>query len=236
MIFSFLSPFNHRKAQKYELRSSREFLEEHFRKMYKVYERHQHQTASEFGKYLEKDEFFRDSKKAAQTVAKHVNGKTCLEIGPGPYGELLNWTLAKRRIIIDPLLDDYIRLSKEMYGKTWYTGKLELFSQVAEDMIPEYDHAVDGMIICRNALDHCADPLKVLTNLGRYATSGCYLLLWTDLWHIHGTDDGHRHIMKDPKKFKQLVEDMGFVIEYEFDDLRKNGATIDYGCRARKSI
>ena len=122
----------------------------------------------------------------------------------------------------------------ELYKRTWYNDDLELYAHPAEDLISELVGAIDGAIMCRNTLDHCADPMRVLENIAAYAKPGCYLLLWTDLWHLHGHDEGHRNITTDKEGFKKSIRDLGFEILYSFDGVRQDGSTIEYGCRARK--
>ena len=75
--------------------------------------------------------------------------------------------------------------------------------------------------------------MQVLENIARYAAPGCYLLLWTDLYHPGGHDEGHRDITRDPAKFTRKLCELGFTIEYATP--KKDGRnTIHYGCRARK--
>jgi hypothetical protein len=104
-----------------------------------------------------------------------------------------------------------------------------------EETVPELVGAVDGCIVCRNALDHTDDPLMVLNNIADYAAPGCYFLFWTDLWHLAGLDEGHRNITKSIAVMDRLMDGLGF-------ELLKRGATvrseaegyIEYGRLARK--
>lgn len=227
--------FSHDQSLRYELSSAEHFIEMNFESLFAEIE-----TAKNKGERwpgrdeLEVDGFYGGSHQAWMELAKHVEEKTCLEIGPGPCGALVCWWWVKDRIFIDPLIDEYKRLSLGRFKKTWYTDDLNLLAQAAEDLIPDLVGAVDGAIICRNALDHCADPMSVLKNISAYAKPGCYLLLWTDLWHLTGHDAGHRDITKDREGFQESIKHLGFDILYSFDSVRQDGSTIEYGCRARK--
>lgn len=229
--------FDHRRAQEYELRHSERFYRGNFENLYAEIEAAKANEERWPGRgELEVNGFYGGSQQTWRELAAHVEGKTCLEIGPGPCGALVAWWWVKRRIFIDPLIEEYKRISLEHFKRTWYTDDLELYAQPAEDSIPELVGAIDGAIICRNTLDHCADPMRVLENIGAYAKPGCYLLLWTDLWHLHGSGEGHRNITKDKEGFEKSIRELGFEILYSFDGVRQDGSTIEYGCRARKVI
>lgn len=227
--------FSHSRAQEYELRDAEHFIESNFDTLYAEIE-----TAKAKGERwpgreeLEVNGFYGGSHQTWMELAAYVEGKTCLEIGPGPCGALVAWWWVKRRIFIDPLIEEYKRISLERFKRTWYTDDLKLYNQSAEDLIPYLVGAVDGAIVCRNALDHCADPMSVLKNIAAYAKPGCYLLLWTDLWHLYGHDAGHRDITKDRDGFQKSIRALGFEILYSLDGVRHDGSTIEYGCRARR--
>jgi SAM-dependent methyltransferase len=230
-------PFNHKRAQEYEIKSSENSIKNNFEWWYAWAEtvkskRERSPGIDEMGV----DGFYGGSEEVWAEVAAHVEGRTCLEIGPGPCGNLAGWWWAKRRIFIDPLIDEYKRISLKYFNKTLYTDEMELYARCAEDFIPELEGTVDGVIICRNALDHCKDPTLVLKNIAAYAKPGCYLLLWTDLWHLRGHDVGHSNITKDKEGFEKNIMDLGFEILYTFDGVRQDGSTIEYGCRARKVV
>ena len=125
-------------------------------------------------------------------------------------------------------------MSLRLFGKTWYTDDIELHPLPGEHLIDELNCQIDGAIICRNVLDHCDKPMKVLENIAAYAKPGCYLLLWTDLWHLRGHDEGHSNITLDRNAFEQHISSLGFEILYSFEDGQRH--TINYGCHARKRV
>ena len=229
--------FDHKKAQQYEIGSARNTLIKNFKKWYSKIEsvKANKEMWPGFGE-LKVNGFYGDSQETWMEFAKYIEGKTCLEIGPGPCGSLASRWWVKRRILIDPLIEEYNRITLELFQKSIYTEDMELYAQPAEKLIPSLVGIVDGAIICRNALDHLSDPMLVLKNIAAYAKSGCYLLLWTDLWHLGSRDAGHRNITEDKEGFKKNIMDLGFEILYSFDGVRQDGSTIEYGCRARKIV
>ncbi len=98
--------------------------------------------------------------------------------------------------------------------------------------MPELENQIDGVIVCRNTLDHGEYPYKVLDNIGKYAKRGCYLLLWTDLYHTGGHDAGHRNITNDRDAFRDYIVKLGFRIIRGFAKTGRD--TINYGCTAIK--
>jgi len=101
-------------------------------------------------------------------------------------------------------------------------------------VIPELVGAVSGCIVCQNALDHCEDALAILDVLASYAAPGCYFLLWTDIWHLHGVDAGHRNITRSAHAMDCVLRGFGFDIMGETATVRPPGECIEYGRLARK--
>lgn len=232
-----LERFDHRRAQKYELRFSENWIKENFESLYARLKEAKAQGERWPGPLeLVVKEFFAGCLRDWGEFAALVEGKTCLEIGGGPCGALAIWWWIKRRIIVDPLVQQYKQISLQLFERSWYTDDLELYAQPAERFIPELSSAIDGAVICRNMLGHSERPMLVLENIAAYAKPGCYLLLWTDLWHLKGHNEGHRNITKDRKGFERKIKDLGFEILYSFNGARQDGSTIDYGCRARKRV
>ena len=163
---------------------------------------------------------------------KHIENKTCIEIGSGPAGALIKWCWTKKRIIIDPLVSEYKRLSIKKFGKSLFTEDMILYSQNAEMYIPHLRNKIDGVIVCRNVLDHCENPIKMFENMAKYAKNGCYLLLWSDIYHKKGHNEGHTNITKSKAKFENLIKKSDFKIQYKFSLGKRN--TINYGCVAIK--
>ncbi len=217
--------FNHQRAQEYELESARKWYREKFENVYRDL-----QNPNDERVYL--GEWF-DNDNDLLAFHMWIDDKPCMEIGSGPSGNIIYWKYAGKRYIIDPLIDHYKQISLELYGKTWFTN-MALIAHDAETFEEPLEGYITGAIVCRNTLDHCKNPLLVLENISRYARPGCYLLLWTDLYHIGGHDEGHRDITRNPGKFARAIEKMGFDIEYICPPHPGGRPTINYGCRARK--
>jgi hypothetical protein len=217
--------FNHQTAKKYELRYAKEWTEENFERLYPEI------TNQAIQKDFSPSDFFHDKKKWA-AFSHHITGKTVLEIGSGPAGAIIRWYWCKKRVIIDPLIDDYKKISLQMFHKTWSTDDIILYARNAEDFINDLDNTIDGAIVCRNALDHCEQPYTILNNISKYATKGCQLLLWTDLYHPEGHDEGHTNITDSKKEFIRNIKTLGFTIHQEFSDTTR--PTLNYGCIGSK--
>lgn len=178
-------------------------------------------------------DFFRDIR-SYKRFCKEIDGKRSLEVGSGPIGTLVLMPWIAERIIIEPLAEKYRKFQIELFGKTFFTSDIEVYSQNAETFIPSLKGSITGFIVSRNALDHCEDPWLILDNISRYAASECKLLLWTDLWHLGDIGDKHRNITKNKDIFESKLIDLGFRIESRFSDVRNDDSTIEYGCIATK--
>jgi hypothetical protein len=78
------------------------------------------------------------------------------------------------------------------------------------------------------------DPLAALEAIGAYAVPGCYLLLWSDIWHLDGGDVGHRNITKSASVLDRMLDGLGFDIFQNGAELRNSDQCIEYGRLARK--
>jgi hypothetical protein len=231
--------FNHKfvwsKAQDYELRASERWLKENFEGLYPRI-----QSAKAAGEYwpgpgsLVVSEFFAGRYEQWLEFAMDIKDKVVLELGAGPCGALAICWWIKRRIVIDPLILDYKQMSLRLFGKTWYTDDIELHALQGEHFIDELSCQIDGAIICRNTLDHCESPFRVLDNIAAYAKPGCQLLLWSDLYHPFRHGEGHSNITSDRNAFEQHISSLGFEILHSFQDVQR--PTVNYGCRARKRV
>lgn len=181
------------------------------------------------------DEFFMGNEQIWNGFRDHVRDRKCLEIGSGPYGYLTPCYWIRNRIVIDPLVDEYRRIQIAVNGKTLFGPQIVTHACPAELPIDDLINKVDGAIICRNALDHCDDPLAVLHAIGKYSAEGCYLLFWTDIWHLHGTNEGHRNITKSEGAIDALLRGLGFDILQRGKRIRDPLDFIEYGVVARKS-
>lgn len=227
-------PLQWEKAQQFELRHSRRWLKDNFAPLWSQIE-----DARRSGRYwsgpmdLMRSDFFQGSETDWLEFASFIENRSCLEIGAGPCGALAIWWWVKRRVIIDPLILMYLAISLEMFNRSWYTDEIELIGTPAEQVEPRLLGTIDGAIICRNTLDHCADPGQVLRNIAQYASRGSLLLLWTDLWHTGGRDQGHRNITRDRSSFLTQISELGYHILRDFSD--PDRSTVNFGCIAEKT-
>lgn len=181
------------------------------------------------------DAFFGGDQATFDDFVRYVRDRHCIEIGSGPYGYLSPCYWIKKRTVIDPLIDRYREHQLRAFGRTLWTPDIKTYALPAEQIVPELRGAIDGAIICQNALDHGEDPLAVLNAISEYAASGCYLLFWTDIWHNNGTDIGHRNITKSAEVMPKILNGLGFDILRLGGVLRSPAAqTVEFGCLARK--
>jgi len=177
-------------------------------------------------------EFFDDSQENWFKFINYVSGKVCLEIGPCIVSELVCYDVASERHVIEPL---YLKIREWQIanlGRSTYED-LICYGQGAENTIDGLIGLVNGAIFCRNMLDHTPHWEVVLTNISNYATKGCRLLLWTDLYHKRGVDIGHYNITTNLSTFKELIKDLGFRVIREYQDVNRI-ETLNYGCFAIK--
>jgi len=227
------SRFDHDKAQKYELLHSEKWVDQNYNLLYnELAKAKMSETLWPGPGNLYVKEFFDDSIYSWHMFAESVRGKTCLEIGSGPLPALCVWYWTGNKIIIDPLINDYKRLTTKKSRRSWFSDDMTLYPSCAEHYVSSFYGVADGVIVCRNALDHCENPSLILDNISKYAAFGCHLLLWTDLWHIAGHDEGHTNITKDKVQFEKDITTRGFNIIGRYEDTARK--TINYGCRAVK--
>lgn len=227
-----LPEWNFRSAQWYELISAKGTINRSFADLLN----HIDATKAAGGLWHGPDDaFFGGERALFDSFAEHVRDRRCLEIGSGPFGYLSPCYWIKKRIVIDPLIDRYREHQLATAGRTLWTPEIDTYALPAEQIVPELRGAIDGAVICQNALDHGEDPLAVLNAISEYAASGCYFLFWTDIWHIDGTDIGHRNITKSTGIMPKLMDGLGFDILRLGRTVRSPDAkAIEFGCLARK--
>lgn len=223
--------WNHRSAQWYEAISASGSVQRTFSQLYEEVESDRAsgglwQSAS--------DGWFQGDDALFEAFVAHVRERQCLEIGSGPYGYLAPCAWIRNRVVIDPLIDRYRSFQLKTLGKTFWTPDIRTYATPAETVIAALRGAVDGAIVCQNALDHAEDPLAILDAISEYAAPGCYFLFWTDIWHLRGTDIGHRNITRSAAVMAKLVDGLGFEIIKPGTTVRPADETIEFGCLARK--
>ncbi len=230
---AFVGPFKHHRAQKYELKSATQTMKIHFHELFEKFE-HAKKTNSPY--FDSNNQFFQNDDKLWNQFLDYTRGKKALEIGSGPFGFLAFTTWASERHVVDPLLDSYKNVQKELFGKTIFSNEIKGYSTPAEELIKDLVGKIDGFIVCRNCIDHTEDPWSILYNITQYAAPGSYLLFWADIWHIGGSiDEGHHSVTKNHKVIEAFLEGQGYQILKTHDGISTHGNTIDYGCVAIKS-
>lgn len=225
--------FDHAEAQRYELEHNRATIKETFPELFARW-----QAEKRKGSLWQSanDLWFCGNEPLWSECRDHIRERKCLEVGSGPYGYLAPCYWIKNRTIVDPLIDEYRADQLRLTGSTFFTDDIKTYNLPAEEAIPALFGKVDGCIICQNALDHCEDPLAIVSTLSEYAAPGCYFLLWTDIWHLAGLDAGHRNIIRSIKAMDSLLNGLGFEILQNGADIRKADEYVEYGRIARKRI
>lgn len=221
--------FDHTEAQRYELSSNTSTIEQHFPKVFARFQKTQSEPWHD-----PNSPWFGNDKRLWDDFVSHVRRRMSLEIGSGPWGYLLMCPWIEKRTIIDPLVEEYKAAQMRVVGGTLFTDDVMTYTTPAEQPIASLVGTVEGVIVCQNAIDHCEDPLAVLSNIGAYAASGCYLLLWTDIWHLDGVDAGHRNITRSSTAIDYLLRGAGFDVVRRSDRIRQDGKYVEYGVLARK--
>lgn len=230
-------PFNHAKAQQGELESAKGFMKSDD-PLLALLEQKEDLRERRLDDYLVSEvpyirDFFRDLS-SYREFCEGMEDKLCLEVGGGPIGALPLMPWIRKRVVMDPLLDEYRRFQTETLGATFFGDDVTGYSQNAEVMVSDLKSSVTGFISFRNALDHCEDPHQVLSNISEYAAPGCKLLLWTDLWHLEDLDHKHRNLTKDKEEFERQLIKLGFRVDRRLHDMRDGKETLEYGCIATK--
>lgn len=169
-----------------------------------------------------RDEFLRD-----------VNGKVGMDIGCGSIPMLRHSHGLGERIAIDPLALHYKHIQSKLWGGSFFDDLLVVNMKI-EDFLPSYVGHADGLIVFRNALDHLEDPLLALRNISLYAHRGCYLFFWSDIWHLLGTDSGHRNITRSKDAIDALLRGLGFECIATIPSQHDNDNYIEFGGVFRK--
>jgi SAM-dependent methyltransferase len=222
--------WDHVTGQRYEIENARQTIIADYPKVRDAWDR----RAPGALPFSVDDQWFCGNARLFAEFADGIDTKVALEIGAGPFGALAPCNAFRRRIIIDPLGEQYRDIQFSAFGSTFFTPDIELHSIPAEREIAALVGAVDGLIVCRNCIDHCEDSLTILLNISRYARPGCWFLFWSDLWNLRGHDEGHRNITQSPDVIEALVAGLGFEILQLGRPIRNPKELVEWGCVARK--
>ncbi|QWD91094.1 hypothetical protein [Polynucleobacter sp. MWH-Braz-FAM2G] len=223
---------NWRVSQDYELRATLEFMDSDFFRA-RAQEIHSGQRNASVGFFddILLKEFFDGKETYFKEFIAHITNRACLDIGPCVATPLKSWDVTNEKFVIEPLFDTINNWQIENYGFSLYEG-IKCYPIPAENRIEELVGKIDGVIYCRNCIDHTPHWPFILSNISHYAKSGCKLMLWNDLFHGEGVDDGHYNITEAPENFSQLIEALGFHVVREFRDF--NRLSVNWGCFAEK--
>lgn len=227
--------FHYAAAQKYEAYNDTLWMKEHFADLYESWERAKEKSSLFWTAHDPENGWFQGNETLWREFVAHIRPRKCLEIGCGPFGYLSPCYWIRDRVLIDPLIDFYRKEQLRIFGKTVFTSDIPTFAAFAEFPIKDLEGKVDGCIVCRNTLDHTEDPLAIIDNISEYAVPGCYLLIWSDLWHLKGLDEGHRNITRSIRAMDKLLQGMRFKILQEGKKIRDPQEYIEYGRVAVKT-
>jgi hypothetical protein len=219
-------------AQNYELIAAFEYMQTNFFK--EVHKKSTQPSDKISNGYFDETmtkEFFQSDKKQWDAFVEHMKGKNCLDVGPCIASPWRRFDIASTRYAVEPLFTEVDAWQRKNLHSSLFEN-INTFSSPAEELVEELVGKIDGAILCRNMLDHTPQWPFVMANMAKYAKSGCKLLLWTDLDHGEGGDEGHFTITTHVAHFKLLVETLGFRIISENKDA--NRLSLNWGCLAEK--
>jgi len=173
----------------------------------------------------------------------HVSGKICMDVGCGMDGMVPFWKHARRRILVDPLVEEYVKAIDEYMetnakpGLNWLKGNELRPCSATDPSMDDMVGKVDGAIIFRNALDH--DPgnhAALLSRVLSFSAEGCLLLFWSEFTHA-SSDPGHHDCDLSPEMAKQAIMDAGFEVLSRTIPVHGPGYVqgLDFGCVAHKN-
>jgi len=220
-----MKAFNFEEAQKFELDWHKDYIPEVYEEEYNQWqERLSKKKFTFYGNWFSHgyDEFI-----------EHIKDKKALEVGCGSLPRLKEFPHIETRIVIDPLAEEFKKIEEDLFGSSFFVG-LTIYNQIAEDVISELMGAIDGVILCCNAIDHAEDPLMILEVMSDYAAKGCYLIFWSDIWHTDGGNVGHRSITRSKNIIRKLFEGLGWEWICDGPKIRELDIDVEYGAVFKK--
>lgn len=220
-------------AQAYEWRATVEFMStESFRTLAQQIYTGDFESSTGPRDELMLGEFFGGNLDLYNSFLEDIRDKKVLDIGPCLASPLSNWDETREKFIVEPLLPKVVPWQRDRFGFSLFDG-MTLFLTPAEITEPKLVGLIDAAIYCRNCIDHSPYWPFILANISKYAQRGCYLLLWSDIYHGESVDDGHFNIVQDSLLMRNLIEALGFSVDYEFSKPERGGKK--WGCVATKN-
>jgi SAM-dependent methyltransferase len=134
--------------------------------------------------------------------------KTAVTVGCGCTGDLATWPAAVK-IAIDPLLYVYQKLGMLIRDAPGTSPTVYL--SIGIEDLPLLDECAD-VVVCRNALDHVADPGRMLGQIRRILKADGVLFLSVDI--------GGHPMPDEPTVFS--TESLAALVEASFEILVRN--------------
>lgn len=122
----------------------------------------------------------------------YYHNKIILDIGCGPRGSLEWASMASRRIGLDPLAEEYLRLGADQH-------QMEYIDSPSEN-IPMKDAECDA-VFSFNSLDHVKDVEQTLGEIKRVTRPGGLFLLLVEVNHPPSVCEPHQLIPKELIEF-----------------------------------
>jgi hypothetical protein len=171
-----------------------------------------------------------------------VIGKTCMDVGCGMDGMIPFWKDAHRRILVDPLVDEYSKaideymISKNKNGINWLKEcefkPYSALDQKMDDMVGK----VDGILVFRNALDHYnGSQLSFLKRVLSFLAPRGLLFFWSELTHS-SVDPGHHNCDLTKESIQVVLKELDFEVLKPVTAVHGPGYILgtDFGCIAVK--
>ena len=223
-VLDYAPAFDFNQAQIHELSYHVRYIKNHFPDEWEALERRKLTGDIDF----DVNDYFEGNQEQFEIFLNHIEGKKSLEIGCGCIPDTKEFYKVKDRIVLDPLADNYKKVEEMYFNRSFFEG-YTIYNQKAEERIDELVGKVDGMIYFQNALDHTDDPLSILDNVSEYAMPGCYLIFFSDIWHIIPPNAGHRSITRSVPIMDKLFRGMGFRKVFTRKPIRDASKWIEYG-------
>ena len=214
-------------SQQYEWKATQEFMQTlDFANHISDFQTGKFNALSGYRDPLMIKEFFANSTEQYNEFLTKIEGTARLDVGPCLSTPLRQWGGAEN-YVIEPLFEKVSKFQKDKFGFSLFDGFIG-FNSPAEITINSLVNHIDGVIYCRNCIDHSPLWPFILANISKYAAKGCYLMIWNDLDHNGSADDGHYDITRKPEYFKNLIEALGFDIINEYTDNQRIGVNIGF--------